>query len=96
MLKHNEVNPLAVHGLRKLEHCPKHFTCVEFEIRTREKVILDWIWANLEGRFYIGDRYYLSETGALNAHKCVGFELPSEASFFSLILNTINTNDFLF
>lgn len=90
MLKHGEVNPLVVFGLRRLDHCPPHFTRVEFNIRCDEKNISDWIWANLSGRFYLGDVYKTTEAGSIALNKCVAFELGSEASFFGLILDTVN------
>ena len=93
MLKHNEVNPLAVFGLRRTEHLPPHFTVIEFELRVSEKAISDWIWENLDGRFYLGDDYSETESGNISMRKVVGFEQPGESSYFSLILDTINKYD---
>lgn len=90
MLKHNEVNPLAVFGLRKVDHCPPHFTPVLFELGTNEKNITDWIWENLDGRFYLGDYYTENSTGGLSVQKMASFEIAGEASLFALVLNTIN------
>ncbi len=90
MLKHNEVNPMAVFGLRELEHCPPHFSRVEFELKSNEKVISDWIWANLDGRFWYGDWYLKDVVGNVGFHKCAAFEVPGEASMFALILDQIN------
>ena len=90
MLKHGEVNPLSVFGLRQTEHCPPHFAKVPFDLATSEKRITDWIYENLEGRFYIGDHYYLSDN-VTKMQKCVAFENHSEASYFSLFLDKINT-----
>jgi hypothetical protein len=94
MLKHGEINPLNVHGLRQLHHCPPHFEKVLFDIKTREKDITDWIYENLEGRFYIGN---VDEklSGKIQRKACVGFESPGEASYFSLFLEQINKNDWL-
>jgi hypothetical protein len=90
MLKHNEVNPLAVFGLRRVDHCPPHFTKVTFDLATQEKTVTDWIWEHLDGRFYIGDFYIESTGSGVNMQKMVAFETPGEASYFSLILDTIN------
>jgi hypothetical protein len=90
MLKHGEVNPLNVHGLRRLEHCPPHFTTVNFDIRVREKTISDWIYENLEGRFWFGSRCYQTEAGSTAVNQGVGFELSEEASYFMLLLDQIN------
>jgi hypothetical protein len=94
MLKHNEVNPLAVFGLRKLDHCPPHFTKIAFDLRTHDlKAITDWIWENLDGRFYFGDDYSNGEGNGVAMQKVAAFEIPGEASYFTLILDTINTHN---
>ena len=90
MLKHNEVNPLAVFGLRELEHCPPHFIQVTFDLKAPEKSILDWIWVNLEGRFYFGDLYYKDDANNVHTQKCAAFEIAGEASMFALMLDQIN------
>lgn len=97
MLKHNEVNPLAVFGLRQVEYLPPHFTTITFDIGTTEKIITDWIWENLSGRFYIGDTYTQGQENRspISLQKLVGFEIPGEASYFSLILDTINKNEYI-
>jgi hypothetical protein len=96
MLKYGEANPLAVFGLRQLDYCPPHFTVVDFDARTTDKNITDWIWANLSGRFYFGDYYYKNEDSSVHYQKRVAFELASEASMFALMLDTINRFDFEF
>jgi hypothetical protein len=93
MLKHNEANPLAVFGLRRVEHCPPHFTRITFDPLAPEKSITDWIWVNLSGRFYINDEYYTTETG-ISVQRMVAFEQPGEASMFALTLDQINKHDF--
>ena len=94
MLKYNEVNPLAVFGMREVEHCPPHFIKVQFDSRVSEKKITDWVWSNLSGRFWFGDWYYKTDSGSVAFQKCVAFEVPGEASMFALILDTINKHDF--
>lgn len=78
-------------GLRQLEHSPPHFTQITFDIRVTQKHIADWIWENLEGRFWIGDYYYTTDTGSISFMKSVSFERSAEASMFALILDQINT-----
>ena len=90
MLKHNEANLLNVHQMRRVEALSPHFTKVKFSLGTQEKVITDWIWENLEGRFYIGDWYEETPTGGIDVQKVVAFEQAGEASLFALILDTIN------
>lgn len=94
MLKYGEANPLAVFGLRELNHCPPHFTVVDFELKVNPKVISDWIWSNFSGRFWFGDHYYKSEDNTVHLTKRVGFESPGESSMFALMLDQINKHDF--
>ena len=96
MLKYNDPNPLAVFGLRELDHCPPHFSQVTFDLKSNPKIISDWIWANLSGRFWYGDYYYKNEDSSVHYQKRVAFELASEASMFALMLDTINRFDFEF
>jgi hypothetical protein len=92
MLRDGEANPLTVHGLRELERCPPHFVQVTFDIRCSRKQATDWIWENFEGRFWFGDIYYLSEAGSIVMTACAAFEIPGEASMFSLCLDQIQSN----
>jgi len=93
MLKLGEVNPLNVHQLRRVNHCPPHFEQVMFEPYATEKQITDWLYENLEGRFYVGNIDVARTPGGkpIDRNLLVAFELASEASYFSLILPTINT-----
>jgi hypothetical protein len=99
MLKYGEVNPLSVFELRRINHCPPHFISVVFDIRTSEKDIIDWVYTNLSGRFCF-DSYY-DELQRLEHNSVVlktrlSFEIPSEASYFALMLDTINTSPYDF
>jgi len=91
MLKHGEINPLNVFGLRQLSHCPPHFSRVSFDLATTDKRITDWIYENLSGRFWYGDSYYTTDTGSTVMQKSVAFERHSEASYFSLMLDKFNS-----
>ena len=90
MLKHGEINPLNVFGLRRLEHCPPHFQKVTFPLQVQEKKITDWIYENLEGRFWFDDSFNQNSENSFIFDKCVAFENVSEASYFSLVLDKIN------
>lgn len=95
MLKYGEINPLNVFGIRKMSHCPPHFERVTFDIKTQEKRITDWIVENLAGRFWVGDIYSdTASDGKPLMCKCVAFEEKSEASYFALYLDQINTYEF--
>lgn len=91
MLKHGEANPLNIHGLRQMSHCPPHFSQVVFELHTTEKNLIDWLYENLEGRFYSGQiDVKQSSGGPIIRQQCIAFELASEASYFSLFLLQLN------
>jgi hypothetical protein len=64
-----------------------------FEPYATEKQITDWLYENLEGRFYVGNIDIARTPGGkpIDRNLLVAFELPAEASYFSLILPTINT-----
>jgi hypothetical protein len=94
MLKYKEANPLAVFGLRELEHCPPHFVKVEFDSYVQDKRVTDWIWTNLSGRFWFGDWYSKDAGNKVNFRKCAAFESPGEASMFALILDQVNKREF--
>lgn len=89
MLKHNEANPLAVFGLRRVDHCPPHFTKILFDTYVQEKVFTDWVYSHLTGRFFYGD-WYKESDGKNTMTRCIAFEESGEASYFSLVLDTIN------
>lgn len=95
MLRDGKANPLTVHGLREMKHCPPHFIQVKFELRNNRKQITDWIWENFEGRFWFDDLYYPSESGAIVMTACAAFEIPGEASMFSLVLDQIQSSQYL-
>jgi hypothetical protein len=92
MLKHGEVNPLNVFGLREVVNCPPHFEKVQFDLRVSSKQITDWIYENFESRFWFGDVYYSSESGSVVMSACAAFESAAEASYFALILDQINSS----
>ena len=92
MLKHGEANPLNIHGLRQLSWCPPHFEQVVFLSYVAPKIISDWIYENLEGRFYHGDIDVARTPGGkiIDRQTLVAFESHSEATYFSLYLPQIN------
>jgi hypothetical protein len=90
MLKHGEINPLNVFGLRQMAHCPPHFSRVDFDLAASDKKITDWVYENLEGRFWYGDSYRSTDTGSIIMQKCVAFERHAEVTYFSLFLDKFN------
>lgn len=96
MLKHGTINPLNVHGLRRVNKKPPHFLTITFDLKSssNEKPICDWIYENLEGRFYAGPTYKRDELGKPSMSFSVAFEIHSEASYFTMFLDQINTSPF--
>ena len=92
MLRYGEINPLNVHGLRQMEHLPPHFTTFYFDLRTSDKTISDWIFTNLSGRFYYGDHISEDPSGRRSMSKIVAFEIPAEATYFGLMIDSVNSN----
>lgn len=90
MLKNGDVNPLNVWGLRQVSHLPPHFEPINFTLSANSKKITDWIWENLEGRFWYGINYRISGNGHLQPCQCAAFEVASEASMFALMLDQFN------
>lgn len=89
MRRNDEPNPLDVHNIRKLSHCPPHFEKVTFKLATKnQKDITDWIYENLSGRFFVGHED-IEQSGSFERHLVIGFELSTEASYFSLSSTTI-------
>lgn len=94
MIKFGQPNPLNVFGLRQLDTNPPHFTGVPFELKASNKQITDWIWENLEGRFWFGDHYEVDQNGAVQMIKMASFERASEASYFALVLPDLNVHQY--
>jgi hypothetical protein len=94
MLKHGEANPLNIFGLRQLTHCPPHFEQVQFDLYTGGKDITDWIYENLEGRFYIGQLTVSPSDSSRPStiQTVVAFEIHSEATYFSMFLPQLNVS----
>jgi hypothetical protein len=90
MLRYKEINPLNVHGLRRVDHCPPHFLEVCFDLKTQEQNISDWIYTQLSGRFYYNDKILIDDQGKRSMCKVVAFERHSEATYFGLFIDQIN------
>lgn len=107
MLRDGEPNPLNIHGTRQIEGtCPPHFTQVTFDLYVHQthKEFTDWIWENLEGRFWFGDIYTTDNIHVrlnntvygpglrqeIHMYVCAAFELPSEATMFAMCRDQIS------
>jgi hypothetical protein len=100
MLKHGEANPLNIYGLRRLNYCPPHFEEVLFDLYVHEKYLTDWIYENLEGRFYMGQRTVVRPPNEADKptfiQTVVAFENASEATYFSMFLPQLNVHGWAF
>ena len=87
-------NPLNTFNLREVEHCPPHFYAVDFNLSTNEKKLRDWIWENLQGRFFLGDTYVVIDRSddkkISTLQKRAAFEIHGEASYFAMFLPDLN------
>lgn len=92
-IKHGEVNPLAVFAMRRLDFCPPHFVKVKFDMKASERIILDWIYENTDGRFFSSKSISDGEGGGLC--ECVAFENHAESTHFALILTQINVYSYI-
>lgn len=91
-LKNGTINPLNVHNLRRLTFCPPHFTCLKTTADySNQKTIVDWIYENFEGRFFVGEENELNGK-SMTAQMVIGFELPTESTYFGLMLPSIIQN----
>jgi hypothetical protein len=94
MLKFNEPNAIEVQGLRRLYHLPPHFDSVTFNLYVHEKDVTDWIYENLNSRFYVGPfaQKDMQNIGSREMTHIAGFEENSEASYFALLMDTFNSS----
>lgn len=99
-MNRGDVNLLDIHGMRRVEHNPPHFKSIVLEKKIPPKVLIDWIYLNLSGRFHISDYFSLTEineraNSAIN-QSCqsilVSFEDGSELTFLCLSLDNIIEN----
>jgi hypothetical protein len=59
--------------MRRLEFLPPHFAKLPFDLKANERTVADWIYENLDGRFYLGqgvnnDGAGLCEVAAFEDH----------------------------
>lgn len=91
MLKYGEPNPLNVHNIRNVDVLPPHYEVVKFDLKTDMRYVVNWIYENLEGRFWYGEYFSPDDkTGRIGMCKAVAFERHEEASLFVLMVDSIN------
>ena len=85
-LKHGKPNPLNLLDLRRVRFPARHFhyTTVNRFNPNRSMNIDDWIFHNLNGRYYVGQTVILDNTNTISYATKIGFEEEKELSFFLL------------
>lgn len=85
-LKHGKPNPLNLLDLRRVRFPARHFhyTTVTRFNPNRSMSIDDWIYQNLNGRYYVGQTIVLDNTNTISYATKIGFEEEKELSFFLL------------
>jgi len=81
-LKNYDPNPLEIFNMRRMDFCPKHFQSITFTLQCDERNILDWMYENTEGRFFLGRDS--------DGSTVLAFETHNECTYFALFLDQIN------
>lgn len=84
-LKNGKVNPLNALDLRKVSFPAHHFhyTFLPKYTPTYHRLVDNWIYHNLNSRYYIGQGVDLVDNTIVFVTK-IGFEQEKELSFFKL------------
>lgn len=85
-LKNGKPNPLNFLDLRRVQFPARHFHFISIPKYTPAliKKIDEWIYNNLNGRYYIGQGIELDNTNTFVYVTKIGFEKEKEMSFFLL------------
>ena len=85
-LKAGKPNPLNYFNLRRVEFAPPHFVYTKINRYSPTIVsnIDEWVKANLNNRYYIGQGLALDYTNSFVYVTEVGFEVEKELSFFKI------------
>lgn len=84
-MKLGKINVLNALNLRKVNFPAHHFTYISLDKFNPTFVLKvdEWIFENLNGRYYIGPRLGLVDNNIKYLTK-VGFEIEKEISFFKI------------
>jgi hypothetical protein len=82
-LKYGKPNPLNLLELRRVRFPARHFHYTL--VNTNRSIgVNDWIYQNLNGRYYVGQTIILDSTNTISYATKIGFEEEKELSFFLL------------
>lgn len=84
-MKNDKINILNALNLRKTEFPAAHFKYIKIDklTPTLVKNLDNWIYNNLNGRYYIGPCILLQENSIIYGIQ-IGFEIEKEISFFKI------------
>jgi hypothetical protein len=85
-LKNGKPNPLNLLDLRRVQFPARHFHYISLPKYSPGilKSADNWIYNNLNGRYYIGQAIDLDNTNTITYVTKIGFEQEKEMSFFLL------------
>ena len=83
-LKHGEVNPLGIVGMRKLDFIPEHFAKLAVNRNIDVNLLHIWIEFNLSGRYAIKNKCKLDSNKKIISVYEIGFEDPKELTHLTL------------
>ena len=78
-----DLNPFDILKLRKTDYLPVHFKTYNLKDMFFDNTIERWIYTNLKGRFYLGERSGFIDD-RIKIYDVVGFEEEKELTFFML------------
>lgn len=86
-IKNGKPNPLNYFGIRRVDFPAQHFhyTSINKYTPTLLKALDQWVYNNLNSRYYIGQDLELDKTSnSITYVTRIGFEQEKELSFFKL------------
>jgi hypothetical protein len=85
-LKNGKPNPLNYFEIRRVEFAAPHFkyAVLEKHTPTYVKLVNDWIYHNLNNRYYIGQDLALDHTNTIVYTTRIGFESEKDLTFFTI------------
>jgi hypothetical protein len=85
-LKNGKPNPLNYFDIRRVEFAAPHFKYAVLDQHTPTyiKLVNDWIYHNLNNRYYIGKDLALDHTNTIVYTTRIGFESEKDLTFFTI------------
>lgn len=90
-IKNGKPNPLNLLDLRRVDFPARHFHYMTTPRYTPSlvKAIDNWIFNNLNGRYYVGQSIALDANNSIIYVTKIGFEQEKEMSFFLLTYSNL-------